>query len=277
MLELGCKLYVCFALFSFLGWVVETLLYVVRDRKVVKRGFLFGPICPIYGVGTIIAAFIMFMGITNVIWIFYIGMLLCGLLEYVTHFVMEKAFKAMWWDYSDRMFNLNGRIYLKGLLFFGIGMVLLVKFILPPVFYVLDLMPDWSLGLLTFIIYTVMIVDFTTTIADLMGTVNILKKALHTTISKSQEGLDDITTEIDKAKDKIKENEFVADIRNSIRIEHKTLSRIKAKYPDFDLQKYKDELAWYFGPESDTKGKEGIELHGDDNVKLDDEKDNKAV
>jgi uncharacterized membrane protein len=271
MLQVGCKLFLAFTLFGFVGWVVETLLYILRDRKVVKRGFLFGPICPIYGVGALIGTIIMNTGVTNIFWIFYIGMILCGVLEYITHFVMEKAFSAVWWDYRDRMFNINGRVYLKGLLFFGAGMVVLVKYFLPPVYHVMDLMPDWTLGLLTYILYTILLVDITSTIADLKGTVKSLKLIINSSITKGQEGLDKISSTISpkvgKAKDIINELETLTGGRK----EHKILDRIKQNFPDFDLKKYKEELAWYFGPESDTKCKEGIELHGDGNIKIDDD------
>ena len=270
MLELCCKLFLCFILFAFIGWDVETLLYVIRDRKVVKRGFLFGPVCPIYGVGALMGTIIIKTGITNSFWIFYIGMVLCGIMEYITHFVMEKAFKAMWWDYSDRMFNINGRVYIKGLIFFGFGMLFMVKYLLPPIYAVMDMLPVWALGLITFVIYTLLVVDITTTIADLKDTVNTLKSFLSNTINKGQEGLDDIsnviTTAVDKTKGKIKESESLSTITNSIKTEYNVLDRIKRRYPNFNLERYKQELEYYFGPEATEKGKEGIVLHGDSKI-----------
>lgn len=273
MAETICKLFLCFAVFSFAGWVMETLLYIARDGKVVKRGFLFGPVCPIYGCGTLIATAILKTGITNTIWIFIIGLILCGILEYVTHFLMEKAFHAMWWDYSDRALNIKGRVYFKGLIFFGVGMLLLVKVLLPPFYYALDVIPDWGLYLLTFIIYTVLVIDCTTTVVDLSDTVKILKKAINNTIDKGQSGVDEITgvienisdkyeENVDKAKDKLMENSTINSIVKSVKSEHKTINKLKRRYPNFNIQEYKETFVWYFGPDKDTKGKDGVKLHG---------------
>ena len=177
MIYTVCRYFFWFILYSVLGWIVETLLYILRDRKVVKRGFLFGPLCPIYGTSAILCNVILYGRIHNVFLVFLAGFFLCGVLEYLTHFLMEKLFDAMWWDYSDRKFNIHGRVYLKGLLFFGVGIVLLIRVVHPLVVELTDWIPHTALYWICFVLYSIVIADTATTVADLKGSINALKRA----------------------------------------------------------------------------------------------------
>lgn len=116
-------IFLYFILFSFVGWAYECLLSIVRDHKVVNRGFLNGPYCPIYGAGALL-----FLAISNLIKnpvaIFFIGGTVACILEYLTSYIMEKVFKARWWSYEKYPFNLNGRICLYGFMLFGASAVL---------------------------------------------------------------------------------------------------------------------------------------------------------
>lgn len=112
------EMFLWFLIFSFIGWVWEVILYYVSLHKFVNRGFLNGPYCPIYGVGAIT-----FILTTNQISDPFLrglagGVIAC-VLEYITSFTLEKLFHARWWDYSNRPFNINGRICLYGFLLFG--------------------------------------------------------------------------------------------------------------------------------------------------------------
>lgn len=120
----------CFIVYSFIGWVYEVGLYIVRDKKLVNRGFLNGPYLPIYGFGAVFVI-LLFGNMKNIPALFLASAVISCILEYVTSYVMEKLFNARWWDYSDYPFNLNGRICLYGALVFGALSVLLVKFIHP--------------------------------------------------------------------------------------------------------------------------------------------------
>lgn len=115
-------LFLYFLAYSFIGWAWEGTISLVRDHKIVNRGFLAGPYCPIYGCGAMI--FVAMMHYTdNPFIMFFVGGLLACVLEYLTSYVMEKLFNARWWDYSNDKFNLNGRICLLGYLVFGAGAV----------------------------------------------------------------------------------------------------------------------------------------------------------
>ncbi|MGN0535698.1 MAG: putative ABC transporter permease [Eubacterium sp.] len=257
-----CTYFFVFMFFSFCGWAVETLLYILRDKKFVKRGFLFGPLCPIYGTGALICHLVLYKNVDNIFLIFLYGTLLCGALEYVTHFLMEKIFHAMWWDYSNRRFNIHGRVYLNGLLIFGAGCVLIVKLFLPGVLKLVGLMNENVLYIICFILYSFLLLDIATTVADLKGSVAILKKLLDSGLSAGQHGIDVTDKKLSEFAENIKETEFVSDIINGVKSEKSVISRIKRRYPDFSLKKYKPILDIILDKPQEDKGRKDIKLYG---------------
>lgn len=150
------KYFIWFIFYSFLGWVYETVYCSIADRKLVNRGFLNGPYCPIYGFGAIIN--IIALGrLEDKLLIFICGVVLTGILEYVTSYGMEKLFHAKWWDYSTRKFNINGRICLLGMVVFGIMSVLVVAYLHPFVKRITEEIPLFALhtiGIVSFLIFT---------------------------------------------------------------------------------------------------------------------------
>lgn len=149
------KYFIWFIFYSFLGWVYETIYCSIADRKLVNRGFLNGPYCPIYGFGAIINIVIL-GGLTNKFLIFLCGVILTGILEYATSYGMEKIFHAKWWDYSTRKFNINGRVCLLGMVVFGIMSVLVVAYLHPFVKEVTQKIPLFTLhtiGIVSFLIF----------------------------------------------------------------------------------------------------------------------------
>lgn len=129
-----------FLFYSVVGWSWETILCSVRERRFVNRGFLNGPYCPIYGWGACLDVLV--LGSLKQWWlIFILSVILTGVLEYATSFVMEKLFHARWWDYSNRKFNINGRVCLLGMFVFGVFSVLLLLFLHPAVSRVTELIP----------------------------------------------------------------------------------------------------------------------------------------
>ena len=125
-------LFLWFVLYSFIGWIYESILVSVMERRLVNRGFLDGPLCPIYGAGAALAIALLH-NMHNPITIFLISAIGASVLEYVTSWAMEKMFHARWWDYSDYRFNLQGRICLLGALVFGIAGVAIIDIIQPQV------------------------------------------------------------------------------------------------------------------------------------------------
>ncbi|MCR5771322.1 MAG: putative ABC transporter permease [Butyrivibrio sp.] len=131
------KYFVEFVIYSFLGWIYECTYCSIKSKHWSNRGFLYGPVCPIYGVGAISCSIIFgnfnltLEGETPIWEIFVICAFGSAILEYATSYILEKRFNAMWWDYSNTPFNINGRICLPATMGFGIAGIIVVKFILP--------------------------------------------------------------------------------------------------------------------------------------------------
>ena len=100
---------------------MEVILGLVQNKKFVNRGFLIGPYCPIYGYGCILIVILLHKYMDNPLVLFILAMVICMVLEYLTSYFMELIFKARWWDYSDKKFNINGRVCLETAIPFGLG------------------------------------------------------------------------------------------------------------------------------------------------------------
>lgn len=129
--------FVEFIFFSFLGWVWESVYCTISEKRWQDRGFLFGPVCPIYG-GCVVAARLVFGGLSQIspgpapLWqIFVICTAGSAVAEYVTSWVLECRFHARWWDYSRLPLNLKGRISLPVSLCFGLAGIAVVRYLLP--------------------------------------------------------------------------------------------------------------------------------------------------
>ncbi|MDO5519665.1 MAG: putative ABC transporter permease [bacterium] len=125
-----------FFIYSFLGWIWETCFCSCKQKSFVNRGFLNGPIIPIYGIGGTVVYVTLSGFADNVGALFLLGMLLATVLEYLTAAIMENAFHAKWWDYSDYKIQFQGRISLKASCLWGILSVLDVRVLGP---FVLEL------------------------------------------------------------------------------------------------------------------------------------------
>ena len=160
-------LFLWFLLYSFLGWVYETILVSVQERRFVNRGFLNGPLCPIYGVGAVLASLLLDGLSGRPVVLFLASALGASVLEYATSWAMERLFHARWWDYTDFRFNLNGRICLLGAVVFGLGGVVIVRVIQPQVEYWTGLMPLPVVHWLSVVCLLLLIIDLTVTVAGI--------------------------------------------------------------------------------------------------------------
>lgn len=122
--------FLLFLTYSFIGWAMEVIVSVHMHHKPSNRGFLIGPLCPIYGFGVLLVSLLL-QGAENIIEIFVVATLASAVLEYTTSLVMEKIFRVRWWDYSKDPLNLNGRVCLKNLVYFGIMGVIVMRFTNP--------------------------------------------------------------------------------------------------------------------------------------------------
>ena len=137
------KYFILFILYSFSGWVMETILHSIEEHRFVYRGFLKGPYCPIYGWGALFSVFILGR-IENPLVIFASGVMLCTILEYSTACVLEKIYHKRWWDYSNYRFNYQGRICLLCSIAFGTLIIFLIEYVHPLAVDMLDRIPlNW--------------------------------------------------------------------------------------------------------------------------------------
>lgn len=120
-----------FFAYSILGWACECLYCGIPARRFINRGFLEGPYCPIYGCGALIVILVLDPLKGHPLLLFLGAMIFTSVLEYVTSWLMEKLFHSKWWDYSERPFNINGRVCLLNSLLFGI-MGLAVMYVVHP-------------------------------------------------------------------------------------------------------------------------------------------------
>lgn len=151
-----------------MGWVYETSICSISQKKFVNRGFLKGPLCPVYGFGALACILILYQRTENVFVLFLLGMLLTCTVEYITSVLLEKFFASKWWDYSNRRFNLNGRICLLGAVVFGVLSVLLIKVLHPHLSVLTAQVPEWMQVVLAVILICLIIWDLYTTVRHLM-------------------------------------------------------------------------------------------------------------
>ena len=100
--------FLLFMIYAVAGWIMEVTCKLIQYKRFINRGFLIGPYCPIYGYGALLITFLLGRYKYDALVLFVMAIVVCGTLEYLTSLVMEKMFKARWWDYSQRKFNING-------------------------------------------------------------------------------------------------------------------------------------------------------------------------
>lgn len=162
------ELVVYFTIYSFLGWLAETIYCFITDKKFTYRGFLYGPVCPIYGFGGVIVSKFLHGIEGNPIKVFFGGMILASILEYITSYILEKLFHMKWWDYSHHKFNINGRVCLLNSTLFGLLSVFIVEVLEPMLRDSVSSIPSSIIYPLSTIIIIAFIVDLTFTVAHLI-------------------------------------------------------------------------------------------------------------
>ncbi len=160
--------FLCFAIYSFIGWAYESAFYTIQQRRFVNSGFLTTCFCPIYGIGALLIILIL-RRIENPVLLFFAGMLLCSALEYSVSWLLEKLFHQRWWDYTGWPLNVNGRICIIAAAAFGFMAVLLVKYIEP-------ITTDFVWGLNPTVVYFASFSLMAVMLADLIVNVKYMDK-----------------------------------------------------------------------------------------------------
>ena len=188
-----------FIIYAFLGWCSEVAFAAVNKGKFVNRGFLNGPVCPIYGVGMLIVVLCLWSLRDRPLLLFLGSALLTTALEFVTGFVLERFFHDKWWDYSDMPFNIKGYVCLKFTVLWGLA----ASFIIGAVHrfvYVLIVKTPFVLGVILLAVFSAaFIADFIVTLTALVKLPKKLKamaeaeRALRAVSDKIGENISDTT------------------------------------------------------------------------------------
>ena len=158
MLLIISRYFILYILYSFLGWLLEIIDILIEEKKIVNRGFLIGPYCPIYGIGSLLLI-ILLSKYKNVVLIFILSIIICGIVEYLISYLLEKIFKTRWWDYSNKKYNINGRVCLKNLIGFGLFGLLLIIYINPYFLNIINILSKKTIIFIALIIFVIFIVD----------------------------------------------------------------------------------------------------------------------
>lgn len=157
------KVYLYFLLFliySFIGWIMEICVTFYKSKKIINRGFLIGPYCPIYGYASIIMILYLNHYKDNPLTVFLLAVVICTFIEYIISYIMEKLFNARWWDYSNYKFNINGRVCLINAFFFGVLGTFLVYYANPFFENILLKINTNTLNTISLILMILFITDF---------------------------------------------------------------------------------------------------------------------
>ena len=146
-------------IYSILGWLMEVIVTWPDSKKFVNRGFLIGPYCPIYGSGYLFITILLSKYMEHPIGLFVLISVLCSFIEYITSLVMEKLFHARWWDYSDKLLNVDGRICLVNSFAFGILGLIGLYYINPFLERLINQISINTTNILAIILFIIFIVD----------------------------------------------------------------------------------------------------------------------
>lgn len=157
-----------YLIYSFLGWCTEVVYATLKTGKFVNRGFLNGPVCPIYGLGMAVCVLLLNTLVDKWYLLFLVGAVFASALEFLTGFILEKIFKLKWWDYSKEPFNIKGYICLKFTILWGLAILLMFKTLVPLTEKIIDFLP-YTVGLVIIIsCFVTLIVDFSCTVIQLV-------------------------------------------------------------------------------------------------------------
>ena len=248
--------FLIFILFSFIGWISEVIYVgVTSAHKFVNRGFLHGPLCPVYGFGGVVILMLPPSLYATWIPLFFASMILCTIVEYFVSWLMEKLFHTRWWDCSHYKIQLNGRICLLNSILFGFLGVVVIHFVYPLMIDLLNSLGQKVINVSGVIILTVLSVDIFFTVRKLVDFANVMKKLkeLGETLNshygqeewfKKGSFIDMINSVIERADNR--KEEFNQKILEKIdKVQNLRLPSVELfikKFPSIKSTKYKDEL-----------------------------------
>lgn len=253
-------LFLWFILYSFIGWAWESALFTIQERKFVNRGFLNGPICPIYGFGALLLLLVLDRRTDNIILLFFSAVVLTTALEYLTAVMLEKMFNAKWWDYSMFPLNFQGRISVLSSAVFGIMAVLQIKYIHPFISGLTNQISLYSKRVFLFIFIMYIFVDAAFTVRHVLilnGRLSEIQTALNAFFGKYYKRAGEFKNAILL---NFEESEFYSDrIRILFSLGRLQNTRIFKAFPKLRSIKYDDALRKLKDKLMGSRGKDGEE------------------
>ena len=164
-----------FFFYSFVGWIWESSYVSILTKRLTNRGFLTGPMLPIYGSGAVVMLCATYPVQSSDIGIFLLGLIVATILEYVTGVVMETLFQVRYWDYSDKKFNIQGHICLSSSLAWGVFTLLLIRVVHPRISALLEKIPQNVCFSALVVITIVFAIDFASSFHAAMDLRQILE------------------------------------------------------------------------------------------------------
>ncbi len=267
-----------FVIYSFVGWIVEVIYQALKKGKIINRGFLNGPVCPIYGFGMVaVLLFFDYIDIGDLqeasgLFLFAIGVVFSTAIELFGGWTLDKLFHTKWWDYSKEKYNLRGYICLKFSIIWGIGVVFIMHVIHPLVQkFSVNLIPSkfgwWILAIL----YTIYFVDLVVTVTEIIGlnkeikqleetkaSLRVVSDAISTRVGesaiKTSQRIEESQIQSELAKEKVKDDllmkkeyyeKTIQATRDNIATRKKAVVRLMKAFPEMDMHEYqsgKEEL-----------------------------------
>lgn len=236
-----------FFIYAFLGWCIEVAYAVLNTGRFKNRGFLNGPVCPIYGFGMVLILLLVEPVQDNLFLLFVFSTLLTTILEFVTGFVLEKIFNAKWWDYSNLPFNLKGYVCLKFSLYWGLICTFVIRVIHSLINALVKITPDLLMFILLIFFSALILSDSIVTICTILKLkkrIKIMEKLANEIKEASDKLGEKISVKVLDAKEKNEEikdrleekhKEYIEEFRNKKKIAgKKTKSYILAYKRKYD-------------------------------------------
>ena len=162
-MEYWINIILLFFVYAFAGWCMEVILKYRQYHRFINRGFLTGPVCPIYGCGGVLITIVigsLASVESGLVMTFALSFVICGVVEYLTSLVLEKIFHARWWDYSTKPMNLHGRVWIGNLILFGLAGVGIMHIFNPAIYRVFSYIPLRAREVIASVLLVILAVDF---------------------------------------------------------------------------------------------------------------------
>lgn len=217
-----------FVIYSFLGWVMESIVRSIAEKKLINTGFLVGPMCPIYGIGAMIMLLFLDRFENNIPLLFIVSIVVLTIWEYLVGVLLETIFKTKYWDYSDQKFNFQGRVCLTNSICWGILGVLFVKGIHPAIIKLLEKVNIHVLHYAIFIISIVAIVDMIVSVIKVKNIKVTLEKIeeLNKEIKEKLKEVKKLTKETEEASKKLEKGKNSENVKAIVESLKKKRNRI---------------------------------------------------